>query len=206
MPDDDSGPTASWTCPRRRSRICLACCGRADSAELKLTIPQSRPRVDAEGARTRPARRPDPAGVLLRHPRPPAGRRRRGRPGPPGSGQGRRHRRQASAGRSRRAAGRAARAVRTSASRSTRCRRASTSAARRSRGRRRRCARRSSPAARTASCSPSSSAAFFAEHAPAGIELDDLVGARPDLRTQGQVRPGRARPSTGGGVLALPRR
>ena len=39
----------------------------ADSVELKLTIPESEPALDHRGARHRSARRPGPAGALLRH-------------------------------------------------------------------------------------------------------------------------------------------
>ena len=48
--------------------------------------------------------------------------------------------------------------------------------------------------------------AFYAEHAPEGIELDDLSVLGPDLRAQAQVRPERARPPARRRAVAVPRR
>ena len=60
----------------------LALIEGADSVELKLTVPDVEPALGRSRARDGPARRPDPAGLLLRHARPRArqgGRRRRAR-------------------------------------------------------------------------------------------------------------------------------
>ena len=56
----------------------------ADSVELKLSVPDAHAPLRDRGARTRPARRPDTPGGLLRHAGPPAQPRRRRGPGPPG--------------------------------------------------------------------------------------------------------------------------
>ena len=47
---------------------------------------------------------------------------------------------------------------------------------------------------------------LFAAHAPEGMELDDLVGARPDLRAQASVHAAGVPASARGGGVALPRR
>ena len=71
------------------ARELVALMGSSDSVELKVTLPVSEHRGDDPGARARPARCPDQAGVLLRHARARAlqGRRRRaGAQGPGRSG------------------------------------------------------------------------------------------------------------------------
>ena len=47
---------------------------------------------------------------------------------------------------------------------------------------------------------------FFADHAPEGVALDDLATLGPDQRPQAQVHARRVRPPPGGRTVALPRR
>ena len=77
----------------------------ADSVELKLTVPAQRSPLGRGGARYGCAGFADPPGVLLRHAGSRAERPRRGGARPPCTGPGRRHRRQAAAGHTLRAAG-----------------------------------------------------------------------------------------------------
>ena len=108
----------------------LALIKDSDSVELKLTVPETEHSADRRGARHRPARCPDPAGVLLRHAGPGAYDQRRGRPRPSRAEEGRRLGRQAAAGRAVRASGPACAGRPSSASRSTRCPAASSARAR----------------------------------------------------------------------------
>ena len=196
--------------PRRRRRPSAACptsrCSRvlrlirgADSVELKVTVPAESHRATIQGLAARPRRGPAAAGLLLRHagPGPQQGGPRR--PGAPDPGRPRRHRDQAPPGRARRPARELRARTPTSTSRSTCCRAAS-SARRRSRAGRRatRSATPSPAPSRSAGCSPRRQRAFYQEHAPAGIELDDLIPLGPTFMLKAPVRraAGRRRSAT----------
>ena len=103
-----STPRASPTHPRRpppgAARADEGCRQRRAQAH----DPRVQPALGRQLSRHGPARRPDPAGLLLRHARPRARRRRRRRPGAARPGQGGRHRGEAAAGRAERASGGAA--------------------------------------------------------------------------------------------------
>ena len=178
----------------------------ADSVELKLTIPEPSQRSTIAGARHRSARRPGPPRVLLRH----AG---------PDAREGRRRR---------------ARAPRRSARATTRwsscgpscppsCR--ASCASRRVRGRGRRDARRlrllgvaEGPARRTPvrdvgrATAPlrklfsKEQRAFFAEHAPEGIGLEDLSLLGPIFVLKLKGVPAGLRAQDGRRAVAVPRR
>ena len=141
----------------------------ADSIELKLTLPDNSVPLGGAGAGRRPARGPDPPGLLLRHPRPrPQPGRRRGA-GPPDPGSRARLGDQAAPGRPGRPAGGAAPAARV--------RRRGRRPAGRVRvlgiaqgpaAARRRSARRSPACGRSASCSRRSSGRSSPSTHPAG--------------------------------------
>ena len=84
----------------------------ADSIELKLTLPEQFIPFGGGRPGCRSAGRPDPPGVLLRHPRPRSQPGRGGRPGSAGAGSWRRLGGQAATSGPRRAAGDAAEAAR----------------------------------------------------------------------------------------------
>ena len=154
------------------------------AARARTEVRQRRAQADGPGARAAvgdpgaphgPARGADPAGLLLRHGRPGAPRRRRRRPRPAHAAQGRRLDGEAPAGRPERPAGRAARRRERSTSRSTPCP-AGTSARGRSRARRARASilghvHGGTPVRKIFS---KEQRAFYAEHAPEGVALDDL--------------------------------
>ena len=71
---------------------------------------------------------------------------------------------------------------------------------------RRSCTRPRRADGRSASCSRRSSGRSSPQHAPDGVELDDLTRPRADLRPQAEVRPRGLRPQARRGDVALPGR
>ena len=153
----------------------LALTKDADSVELKLTVPEADHRSAARALDM------DPLDAQIRQvfffdtPDLDLNEQRRRRPRPPRAAKGRRHRREAAAGRARRAPGRA--------SRLADLRRRGGRHARRVRllgldegraGRDRRARGRARRAGRTRKLFSKEQRAFYAEHAPDGLELDDL--------------------------------
>ena len=186
----------------------LALIKDSDSVELKLTVPESDQRSTVDGARDRPARGADPAGLLLRHARPGARQAAASSSAPAGS-RARATTRSSSCGRSSRRS--CPDELRRSASFRVEvdalpggfvC-----SATMKGTLRPDRRARARSPA----SCPlrklfSKEQRAFFAAHAPEGIALDDLADPRPDLRAQAAVHAGGARAPARRRDVALPRR
>ena len=179
----------------------------SDSVELKLTVPDADRRatvqaleIDPLGARLRQIVFFDTPDLALNRPRP-------RRPGPPDPGQGRRLRRQASPGGARRAPEQAAEGGRLQGR--GRCH------ARRVRVLRRR-TRAPSVRTRSSRCSPvdkpirtlfsKPQRAFFAEHAPDGIDARRPGRARTDHDDEAEVPARRVQPRHGRRAVAVPRR
>ena len=179
----------------------------ADTVELKLTVPESRPALGRPGARDGPARRPDPPGVLLRHPRPDPQRARAGRPGATRAGEGRRLGRQAAAGRPERlppSCAQLAELRRRGRRDAGRVRLLGLDEARAAASHVRDAVRGRAPAAQA--LLEGTAGLLRRARTRTDSALDDLAVLGPHLRAQAEVRAQGVRPPARRGDVALPRR